>query len=86
MTEVCGKQVANKLSIPTKYWQHCLDQGEPALLAQNANVWLRRDRKKHMVRTLDGGARAFLSDRYKRIDHIDLLGPALESITNIPGA
>jgi hypothetical protein len=41
----------------------------PALLADNVNHWFQETPERRMIRTLDGQARAFLSDRYHRIDN-----------------
>jgi len=38
-----------------------------------------------MLRTLDGTARAFLNNRYRRIDHMELLQAALPILGEIPG-
>ena len=45
----------------------------PALLAHNVNHWFKTQPAERMVRTLDGKARAFLSNRYRRLDNFDLL-------------
>lgn len=39
-----------------------------------------------MLRTLDGTARAFLSDRYRRIDNFEVAQTVLPIIGNMPGA
>ena len=39
-----------------------------------------------MVRTLDGNARAFLSDRYRRLDNYDLLAHVLPMLRELPDA
>jgi hypothetical protein len=49
----------------------------PALLSENVNHWFKTQPEKRMVRTLDGNARAFLSNRYRTLDNYDLLQSAL---------
>ncbi len=48
-------------------------QGEaPELLRENVQHWLYETSERRMLRTLDGNCRAFLSDRYARIDNNDV--------------
>jgi hypothetical protein len=56
----------------------------PALLAHNVNSWFRQEPAPRMLRTLDGTARAFLSNRYRRIDHMEILQAALPILGEIP--
>lgn len=55
----------------------------PALLASNINYWFRERPDKRMVRTLDGKARAFLSRRYRRLDHFDLLHAVMPVLSEL---
>jgi hypothetical protein len=64
-------QLSSTLGIPRKYYDRCLEES-PALLADNVNHWLQRDDRRRMVRTLDGRARAYLSDGYRPLDNYDL--------------
>ena len=62
------QQLGDYLDIPRKYYRRML--GEDAnLLAYNVNSWLQRNPEQRMIRTMDGRARAFLSNRYRRIDN-----------------
>jgi hypothetical protein len=54
----------------------------PVLLAGNVNHWLKAENKKYMVRTLDGKARAFMSDRYRPLDNFDLAEAVLPIISD----
>jgi uncharacterized protein (TIGR00255 family) len=47
-------------------------QEDPELLAANVNNWFHDQPQRRMVRTLDGKARAFLSDSYRTIDNLDV--------------
>lgn len=64
-------QIGQALGIPTKYYEK-MQRENPALLAENVNTWFNNDPKVRMIRALDGNARAFLSDRYRRIDNYEI--------------
>jgi hypothetical protein len=64
-------QLAARTKIPKPYYDRMLEHA-PALLAGNANHWLRAEPQAHLVRTLDGRARALLSDRFRPLDHDQL--------------
>ena len=57
---------------------------KPELLSVNVNEWLAGSKDRRMLRTLDGEARAFLSDQYKRIDNDDIAQATLPIISEIP--
>ncbi len=77
------RQFATYLNIPQPYYDLMKDKN-PELLGINVNDWLYRTEDRRMLRTLDGEARAFLSDRYKRIDNYDIAQIALPIISEIP--
>lgn len=64
-------QIAQRLDIPAKYYNR-MRSAAPELLAANVNKWFQSQPERRMIRTLDGNARAFLSDRYRRLDNFDL--------------
>ena len=64
-------QIAQHLGIPKTYYDKMREQA-PHLLATNANHWLATSPAKRMVRTLDGEMRAYVSHRYRPLDHFDL--------------
>ncbi|UZR29045.1 DUF932 domain-containing protein [Methylococcus mesophilus] len=70
-TGVSHGQIAAHTDIPKKYYDRLLGSA-PQLLATNVNHWFRDKPARRMVRTLDGRARAFLSDRYRRFDNEDV--------------
>lgn len=80
VTEFGHGQIAAAVGVPVKYYRRMLDDA-PELLAENVNHWFENDRKQRMVRTMDGGVRAFLSDRYRLLDHIDLVESVLPVIS-----
>jgi hypothetical protein len=70
-------QIAEHGKIPKAYYDRMLTEA-PDLLATNVNTWFQRaPAAKKMVRTLDGFVRAFLSNRYRRLDNVDLARTAL---------
>lgn len=77
------RQMASYLSIPQAYYDLMMDKN-PKLLGINVNDWLGQSADRRMLRTLDGEARAFLSDRYKRIDNYDIAQVTLPIISQIP--
>lgn len=79
------KQLGGRLAIPGQYYDRMLVK-QPDLLAMNVNVWLRDAGERRMLRTMAGKARAFLSDRFKRIENIEMLKYALPALAKIPGA
>lgn len=74
-------QIASRLKIPKAYYDRCLNEA-PALLANNVNHWFTNQPEKRLIRTLDGNARGFLSDRFRRLDHFDICDVLLPQIIN----
>lgn len=74
-TDLFHRQVGAALNIPAKYYDLMRNQ-KPELLAANVNTWLSDRDQSYMIRTMNNGtnqvARAFLSDRYRRIDNLDI--------------
>ena len=68
LTDHAHGQIADRVGIPKRYYDRMRAEA-PALLADNVNHWFREQPERRMVRTLDGKTRAFLSDRYHRIDN-----------------
>lgn len=79
------RQVGTHLKIPAAYYDRMLG-GNPDLLAQNVNSWFRQEPSQRMLRTLDGTARAFLSNRYRRIDNFEILQTVLPILGEIKDA
>lgn len=79
-TEIAHQQLAEYTGIPLKYYNK-LHQEAPELLCKNVNRWLPADLKaQRMIRTLDGKARAILSDKFRPLDNHDLAEIALPEI------
>ena len=86
LSEVALGGVGGKLDIPVAYLRRLARENVP-LLDANVNSWLQRDDRRFLVRCLrhsidsgEGTARAFLSDRYLRIDNLDVLMAAIKGI------
>jgi hypothetical protein len=79
VTEHAHRQISERLQIPAKYYDR-LRTSHPDLLDQNVNTLFQRQPEVRMIRTLDGEARAFLSNRYRRLDHIDLMEHVLPEL------
>jgi hypothetical protein len=84
-TELFRRQLADKLKIPFNYFER-MRATQPELLDRNVNTWLNAEPEQRMVRTLDGQARAYLSDRYRRLDNYDLMENVLPMLRELPGA
>ena len=78
-TDYCHGQIANRVQIPKKYYDR-MKAESPELLATNVNHWFESKPEKRMVRTIDGKARAFLSNRYRPLDNYDLAQAVLPKI------
>ncbi|HRU99912.1 MAG TPA: DUF932 domain-containing protein, partial [Ruminococcus sp.] len=79
-TQLFHRQVASALGIPARYYD-MMQKQKPELLADNVNAWFSDKGNSYMVRTLDYGsgqvARALLSDRYRRIDNLEIASAVL---------
>jgi len=70
------RQIGGRVNIPAVYYDRMLTSA-PELLAANVNHWFRNNPERRMVRTQGGTVRAFLSDRYQRVDNHHVLGVVL---------
>lgn len=81
---VAHDQIGEWSGIPGRYYDRMLAE-QPDLLVKNVNTWLKSDDKaKRLVRTLDGNARAFLSNRYQRIENEEIAAVALPILMSDP--
>lgn len=81
MTNWAHKQLANKLDIPTGYYNRMLEQDKP-LLSSNVNRWM-NESNSLLVRTECGTARAVLSSKYKIVQNRLILLTVLDTLTNM---
>ena len=79
ITQTARRQIGAKVGIPAKYFDR-METEAPGLLADNVNHWLENEPKTQLVRVLDGRVRAFLSDKYQRIDHWDIASVAIPAL------
>ena len=63
-----------------------MPEEKPDLLAANVNAWFRHSPSKRLLRTMDGTARAFLSNRYRRIDNYEIATAVLPIMGQMEGA
>jgi hypothetical protein len=80
--DTAHQQIAQRLNIPAKYYEKMRAEA-PELLANNIETWFQKYPARNMVRTLDGKARAFLSDRYRPLDNFDLATAALPVLSEL---
>lgn len=85
VNDIAHRQIGSTLGIPAKYYDKMRAEN-PDLLSTNVNSWFNETPSVRMVRTLDGTARAFLSERYRRIDNYEIAEAVLPIIAQIPDA
>lgn len=76
LTDRAHRQIGDRVAIPARYYDRMRTEA-PDLLAKNLHHWFQAKPERRMLRTLDGRVRAFLSDRYRRLDNFDLLERAV---------
>lgn len=81
--ETAHDQIGARVGIPAKYYDRMRAEA-PDLLATNVNRWFRDKPERRMARTLGGDLRAFMSDRYQRIDNNEVAEVALPILAAIP--
>lgn len=81
---VAHNQIASRLEIPVKYYDRMLAES-PKLLASNVNHWFQSNPEPRMIRMLDGNMRAFLSNRYNRIENEEIAEVVLPELMNHDG-
>lgn len=72
MQDRASRQLAEICGIPYNYYS-MLSSDYPDLLDESVNTLIMACDKTKLIRTLDGHARAILSDRYRKCEHEDLL-------------
>ena len=86
-TDLFHRQVGNTLGIPARYYD-LMRREKPELLAENVNAWFSDRTQSYMVRSMDYGsgrvARALLSDRYRRIDNLEIATAVLPLFAGQP--
>lgn len=86
-TDLFHRQVGSTLGIPAKYYDQ-MKKLKPRLLADNVNAWFSDREQRYMIRSMDYGsgrvARALLSDRYRRIDNMEIAASVLPLFAGLP--
>jgi len=85
VNDIAHRQIGSALKIPAKYYDMMRTEN-PELLTANVNSWFNKNPMTRMVRTMDGTARAFLSDRYRRIDNYEIAQTVLPILFELDGA
>ena len=83
--EIAHQQIASRLQIPFRYYQKMQNEC-PYLLDENVNSWFSQSPERRLLRIMDGKVRAFLSDRYRRLDNLELCTAVLPVIKAMKGA
>lgn len=84
INENAHRQMAAHLGIPYKYYDR-MRTDYPELLAENVNGWFGKEPEQRMLRTMGGTARAFLSNKYRRIDNLELMQAVYPVICDMDG-
>lgn len=79
VTAVAHQQLSAHLEIPRKFYDEQLNKN-PDLFSVMVNTLMARNPKPRFVRTLDGNARAILSNSYRPIDYEDIAPMLLEGL------
>jgi len=79
ITENAHKQIAGRLQIPSKYYMRLLADHRDLIIAQ-VNALFEREPASRLFRALDGKLRAFLSDKFLRLDNAQVLEQTLPAI------
>jgi len=80
-SDLAHSQIAQRTGIPKRYYD-TMRRETPDLLADNVNRWFQEKPARRMVRTMDNTARAFLSDRYRRVDNDQIAQAVLPALVD----
>lgn len=85
--KIAHQQIAAHTSIPKPYYDRMMVEA-PDLLTTNVNRWFNQEFTNRMLRTTQRNGsptlRAFLSDRYRSLDYLDLMEAALPVLAEAP--
>jgi len=80
----CHSQIARRLKIPKIYYDRMREE-HIDLLSYNVTCLFRRESERRMIRTLDGTARGFLSDKFRLdMDNYDVANAAMPILAEVP--
>lgn len=80
LTENAHRQISARLCIPWKFYMRCLED-HTDMVIDNVNKLFEREPENRLLRVLDGKVRAFMSDKYLRLDNKQVLENVLPAIT-----
>jgi hypothetical protein len=80
--EVAHGQIAGHTDIPVRYYDRMLKEA-PELWGRNVKEWFHKYPAKRMLRVLDNGTRAFLSDSYRSLENWDFAMATLPVIDEL---
>ncbi len=69
--DIAHRQISEKMGIPIAYYRRMLGEAKH-LLRENVNHWFEDSPRNFLLRTVDGRARALLSDGCRNLDSHDL--------------
>lgn len=81
ISDNCHNQLASRLNVPLKFYRRLLAD-HTDMVIDNVNKLFEREPATRLVRTLDGVARAFLSDKYRTLDNNQVLEQVLPALVN----
>lgn len=81
--DLAHRQIGARTKIPATYYDRMLREA-PQLLTQNVNHWFSDNSEDRMIRTLGGDCRAFLSNRFQRVENEQTAEVALPIIGEQP--
>lgn len=81
--DVAHQQIANRTGIPIRYYRE-MKKSSGELLARNVNHWFQAKPENRMIRMIDHTARAFLSDKFKRIENEEIADMVLPILAERP--
>ena len=73
MTKHSLSQLCNKLGVPVRYIDKCIDSGRLDLAAENINSWIDDFGKNLLIREYQNKIRGVLSDRFSVLDTPDIM-------------
>jgi hypothetical protein len=76
-------QLASRLDVPAKFIKKLRSKEYDDVIGNLFRDLLQRDSRRFLIRTLDGNARAVLSDRYRILDNADLFFAAFETFKEV---
>jgi len=82
LSDLAHQQIAARLSIPRAYYEKAAEI--PGLREQNVNAWWQKKPELRMVRTLEGNARAYLSNSFRPYDNFDAMQSLLPVLREEP--